>query len=397
MMVLLTLTAMSILTWLFFGLIAFMRLRHRALGTDQLELPPLTILKPIKGADPMVESNLRSFVNQDYPEFQILFGVRDHDDPIIPIIRTLQRDYPEQDIDLVLGAPDLVMNPKVNNLRHMIKSARHDLVLISDADVEAPPGYLRTIVTEKLLTGAGLVHSPLTSPTSGSLGAKLEALQLNDFVAASIAGSCFLGHQCVIGKSMLFNLSDFVALGRFDGIGNVINEDYMLGRRFAKAGKGVHLSAMPVIVRNEHRHVRGFLERHLRWSKMRRSMGLWSYTMELLLHPTPWLLLLAATVVYGRGHEALALDRQTALAALAAALIFKIGVNELLAQRYSFKPIGTGSWPLILLKDILVIVIWSCGLVDNRVNWRGKVMHLESGGKLRMAPDSNSMTAGSRV
>ena len=102
--------------------------------------PPVTIFKPLKGLDDGLEANLRSFFALDYPEYQLLFGVADRDDPAIPLVQRLIEEHPGRDARLIIGAPPFGLNPKVENLAAMWPHRKHETVLISDsnAGMEVP-------------------------------------------------------------------------------------------------------------------------------------------------------------------------------------------------------------------------------------------------------------------
>src|SRR6185437_12187382 len=108
-------------------------------------LPPVSVLKPLKGADSGLRENLETFFHLDYPEFEILFSVADPDDPAAQIVRDLIALHPEIKAELIVGQVEVGANPKVNNLVFSYGRARHDWVLISDSNVRVPPDYLATL------------------------------------------------------------------------------------------------------------------------------------------------------------------------------------------------------------------------------------------------------------
>jgi multidrug transporter EmrE-like cation transporter len=120
------------------------RRRQRALGLNYT--PPATIFKPARGADAEAYENFASFLRQDYPEYQIIFGLREESDPAAPIIRRLIADFPERDVELVISSEEFGHNAKVSNLQNMYAKVKHDLLLIADSDIRVGPDYLRRVV-----------------------------------------------------------------------------------------------------------------------------------------------------------------------------------------------------------------------------------------------------------
>ncbi len=165
--------------------------------------PPVTILKPIKGLDEGIERNLRSFFQLDYPCYQLLFCVADHDDPAIGVIRKLMSEFPLQDSHLVIGCPAFGLNPKVESLAAMEPHRKHDVILISDSNVLARPSYLRETACYLADPGVGLVSNIFAGTGEVHPGAVMENLQLNGFIAAGVAAAAVFRATCVVGKSML--------------------------------------------------------------------------------------------------------------------------------------------------------------------------------------------------
>lgn len=221
-------TLLSLLVLGTIQLIALMRMRslRRRRPDSGRPLPPISILKPIKGLDPELRPNLEALLAQDYPEYEVLFAVKDPDDPVIPVLRELIRNHPGAPLRLFVGATGPGMNPKVKSLGYVARYARHEHLLISDADVRPPPDYLSTLASE-LGEGVGLVHSLLLGTGERRLGSVLESLHMNSFVAASLCGADWIGHSCVVGKSMLFSRRDLAEIGGFAAVENVLAEDYL--------------------------------------------------------------------------------------------------------------------------------------------------------------------------
>ncbi len=225
-----------------FGALAAWR-SHTRPRTPVASFPPVSVLKPLCGVDTALRDNLQTFFEQDYPVFELVFGVQGEDDPAAIVVRELRAAYPDVICRLVVHDGGRGVNPKVSNLRSMMGAVMHDVVVVSDSNVAVHPAYLREMATELAQKDApgdrvGLVTSLFTGVEEETLGATLENLHLNGTVAGGVAISNeLLSKAAVVGKSMMFRRTVFERLGGFSSVAHVLAEDYVMGRMFEAAGR----------------------------------------------------------------------------------------------------------------------------------------------------------------
>ena len=324
-------------------------------------LPPVSVLKPLKGVDADLEENLASFFRLDYPCYELLFGVDDPADPALPVVRALAARHPAVPCRIIADARRVGFNPKVNNLANLDRHARHEVMWISDSNTRVAPTTLTALVAQLELPGVGLVSSPFRGIAVTQLGSAMEALQLNTFVMGGVAAVHRLwGGVCVVGKSMLLRRTTLAALGGFAFLARFLAEDQVCGEEVARSGQRVAVA--PVCIDNVLGPVtvRAFLTRHLRWARIRRRMNPAAYTGELLLNP-----------VFVALVGMLALRNWESSALFGVALVAKSTLDAMTERAIGVvRPLYR--YPaLTLAKDLLVGVVWLVPFFSTVVVWRG--------------------------
>ena len=350
--------AVAVASTLFSLLALFWATRRRGNLPDYT--PPVTVFKPLKGVDEGLEENLRSFFRLDYPVYQLVFCVADADDPAIPVVERLLAEFPDHDARLVVGCPAFGLNPKVESLAAMDRYRKHDVILISDSNVRVRPSYLRETACYLADPAVGLVSNVFAGVEESQIGAVLENLHLNGFIAGGVAAAGALGITCVVGKSMLMPVRVLEAIGGFASVRNLLAEDQVIGLRVRKAGYSIRLSHHVIENVNQSRGFMWFLNRHSRWYKIRRRLALPVFISE------PFSNLATIGIVW-------ALSGDSGIAWGGLVVLVGLGVARDALQSYWLR----GSLPklrhLLLspAKDLFLLPIWFDALVNDRVHWRG--------------------------
>jgi ceramide glucosyltransferase len=365
--------------WSTLAVVAVLRLRRRTL-TAPPRFEAITVLKPLSGLDPALETNLSSFFEQDHPAYEIVFGIQRADDPALTVARRLKLRYPHVPCRIVVH-DRAGMNPKVSNLRAMLDAVRHDWIVVSDSNVCVRSHWLQELATVADQPGTGLVFNPIAGDFGPSIGAQLEALQLNTIAAAGYSVATeILGHPAVLGKSMLFRRSVFESLGGFESVASLLAEDYVIGRMFSSAGYRVRIAPTPA--RNVQAvSVRQFLARQLRWAMLRCRLQPVAFAVEPLLGPLP---LIALGAVSGDAHLPLAAAAGAICLIRDAVLLSWMRVDAATPRRQVTNWLAhiTSGLALGALREILMIAVWAAAPFVRHVCWRGHRLRLSAGTRL---------------
>jgi len=200
--------------------------------------PPVSILKPLKGTDPEMYESLRSHCLQNYPEYEILFGVKDANDPASEMVERLKAEFPQRLIRLVICPENLGANTKVSNLAQMLPGARYELLIVNDSDIRVETDYLRRITAPLGDPKVGMVTCLYRGVPAGTLGSRLESMGIGtDFsagvlVARQVEGGIRFG----LGSTLGFRRHDLEAIGGFQAFVDYLADDYEIGRRIAALG-----------------------------------------------------------------------------------------------------------------------------------------------------------------
>src|SRR5215470_4391277 len=255
--------------------------------------PPVTILKPLRGLDPQMYESFRSHCVQDYPEYEIIFGVSEADDPAVEAVHRLMSEFPQCSIQLVVCPQVMGNNRKTSNLVQMLPQARNDYILINDSDIYVTPDYLRRVMAPFKRPQVGMVTCPYRGIAADTLGSKLESIGIStDFIAGVLAARQIEnGIHFALGSTLAISRVALDAIGGLRPLVNYLADDFELGSRVSKAGFEVVLADVVVETHLPAYSFRGFFEHQLRWARSTRDSRRMGYIGLLLTFGLPWAIL----------------------------------------------------------------------------------------------------------
>jgi ceramide glucosyltransferase len=344
-------------------------------STGQPFLPPISILKPLKGLDDNLFDNLESLCIQDYPCYEIIFSLQDHNDPACKVAMKIKEKYPDRDITVLVKRCNAGLNPKVNNLIPAQEKAKYEYILVSDSNVMVDKNYLKQIVKHMEHPEVGLVSNMIQGVGGRSFGAIFENLHMNSFVIGSVCFlEKFLKMPCVVGKSMLMRKRYLESIGGFMAVKDVLAEDYIIGKKMKERGKRVILSNYIIKNVNEYWGIRKFLNRHTRWGKLRWRIGGMRYISELL---TNAVFMAFLPLVF---WEPARITISFAMLVSSLKVLGDLYLGSLVQEsnrdtNTELEPSLSSMSPLYYLlspiKDLIIGVVWFIPLFSNTVVWRG--------------------------
>ncbi|HWB85547.1 MAG TPA: bacteriohopanetetrol glucosamine biosynthesis glycosyltransferase HpnI [Bryobacteraceae bacterium] len=328
--------------------------------------PAVSILKPVHGRDPRFYQAIRSHAEQDYSEFEILFGVSDPRDAALTDIERLQREFPAIPMRVVAVSTD-VPNTKAGVLAELSRQARHPLLLVNDSDIVVERGYLRAVAAPLEDPKVGLVTC-LYRAGADSWPAQWEALGIATEFAPSVLVARLLGMRgFALGSTMAFRAATLREAGGFEAIAGFLADDYQLGRNISQLGYGIVFA--PAVVETNLGSV-GWSQvwRHqLRWSRTIRVSRRSGYYGYLTTHAVFWSLVAFAARLWWVGGAALAVRILAALA---------VGAGVLRDRK-----VWRLCW-LIPARDLFGFAVWLGGIFGTSVDWRGEKLRLYADGRI---------------
>lgn len=327
--------------------------------------PAISVLKPLHGPEPLQEEALTSVCTQDYPDYQIVFGVQRADDPAIPVVQRLQARFPDRDIVLVQDPTFHGENRKVGNLINMLASARHDVLVIADSDLHVQPDYLRDLAATLALPGVGLVTTLYAGlPAMRAVPALLGATQItHGFLPGALLARA-MGRQDCLGATMCLRRETLTRIGGFHALVDHLADDNVLGRLVAGLGLKVALAGTVPATTVPEATMRALFRHELRWARTIRALEPGAFAGSALQYPLFWAALaivLSGGTIWSVGMFALAWVFRAAAGT---------GIDRALAPKLQRLAFGCPVW-LLPGRDVLSIVVMLASYAGKRVDWRG--------------------------
>lgn len=358
-----------------FCVIDFFRPRRESGRRSAGFAPPASIIKPVRGVDREAYENFASFCRLDYPEYEILFAVADEDDPVIPVIRKLQADFPERAIRLITRIPRIGANNKVNSLCRLVAEAKYDLLVMSDSDVRVEADYLRQVAAPFGDSRVGAVTALYRSFPGSTVGSALKALgmAMDSAPAALVARKLEGNMQFAFGWTMATTRACLEAIDGWEAMANHHSDDFELGNRLARHGYRVELLRKPVSMVAPSESIRQFVLSEMRWAiglRNVRPAGNWGLAFTFGL---PWSVVAALTVLAAHWPWIIAAAYPLAY------LILRIGLTWTAGAWGLQDRAATEKLWLVPLRDAISFVIWVSGFFSNEITWRGLSYRVDHG------------------
>jgi len=331
--------------------------------------PPVTILKPVRGIDPEAFAAFESHCRQDYPEFEIIFGVWDPADPAIATIEQLKKEFPDRSLRLIVCPEILGTNRKVSNLVQMLPHARHQHLIVNDSDVRVPQDYLRKVMAPFADAKVGMVTALYRGAPEKTLGSKLESLGIStDFIGGVLAARVLEnGIRFALGSTLAIRRDLLAQVGGFEALLDYLADDYEMGKRTGDAGFRVELAGTVVETHLPAYSFGNFFEHQLRWARGMRDSRHAGYFGLVLTFAVPWSVF--ALIAAGGAPWAWVLFVVTVLARLAVAgVVGRIILRDPHVWRLLW---------LLPLRDFMALLVWCASYAGHTIIWRGERFRLK--------------------
>jgi ceramide glucosyltransferase len=331
---------------------------------------PVTVFKPLCGDEPFLYENLRSFCDQDYPRFEVVFGVRDPGDPAVAVAERVMREFPNVETRLVVDHRVHGANYKASNLANMSGAAKHDLFVIADSDMRVGRGYLASVTAPLGDPAVGVVTCLYVGTPAPGIWSALGAMFINEWFIPSVlvahvrraAPSCF-------GSTMALRREVLDGVGGFRALADHLADDYVLGRLVAARELRIVLSRYVVETVVAEPSLGSLWRHELRWARTIRSVRPLGHALSFVTYAVPLALLNLWASPTGPVGGAL----------LAAAVGLRLGIHA--ATRRALGASAGAAW-LTPIRDVLCLGVWGASLFGQTVRWRGRELTVGPGGRL---------------
>lgn len=358
------------------AVVAVLAWKFRRRSGHALPSPPVTVLKPLCGAEPGLYAHLRSFCEQDYPEFEIVYGVREADDPACAVVERLMAEFPALPMKLVVDPSLHGSNRKVSNLINMLPHAHHEVLVMADSDAFVGRDYLGAVTAPLRESGVGLVTCLYCGVPTPGIWSRLGAMYINEWYIPSVLLTWMFGYEgYVSGQTLCLRRSTLQAIGGLQVLADQLAEDYRLGELVRGLNQRIVLS--PYLLSGEHHEpdLSSMTRHELRWMRTIRVLRPRSFLGIFVTFSLP-LALIGITFASSAARVPL-----VAWSLFAVILISRMMLH--FAHRiHGQRPMLSDFW-LLPLRDVLLCWIWCRSFFSTRVNWRGNEFDVDADGVMR--------------
>jgi len=350
--------------------------RLRGASAVAQERPPVTLLKPLCGAEPGLYEHLRTFCLQDYPEYQIIFGVRDPADPARAVAERLAAEFPSLPIDIVVNPQQHGNNHKISNLINMLERSRHNMLVMADSDAFVGPDYLATVTAPLLDPKVGLVTCTYRAVPTDSIWSRLGAMYMNEWYLPSVLLAWLFGYEgYVSGQTMCLRHDTLRAIGGFRAIANHLADDHRLGELIRGLRLRVVLSPYLVTGVHHEQNLASLTRHELRWMRTIHVLRPWSFRMIFLSFSFP-LAVLGLLLAAGGGLHSSAVWTLFGIAAVMRLALY-------CQYRLTHDPDPLSDLWLLPVRDGLLCWVWFRSFFTSRITWRGAEFDVDADGFMR--------------
>ena len=341
---------------------------------SKIWVPGITLLKPLKGADAFTRDCLRSWLSQDYHgPVQILFAVNSETDPACLVVREVMGEFPQVKAELVICQNLRGTNAKMAKLAEISERIQNPVVVVSDADVRIPAGFLKQLIPPLEDSKVGLVHCFYQMANPANVAMELEAVAMNvDFWSQVLQAKSLKPLDFAMGAVMALRKETLNEIGGFAVLQNCLADDYQLGNRIARRGYRIEICPVVVECWDEPSGWRSVWKHQLRWARTIRVCQPLPYFFSILANPLLW------PAVWVCGCPTLWI----AWAAVAVAILLRLVGSWDLQRKLTKRPPQMSAFWLPVLKDVLQVSIWIAAFSGSTVEWRGQRMVLKRDGTL---------------
>lgn len=328
--------------------------------------PGVSVLKPLRGLDPNTYEAFVSQIRQNYPNFEVLFGARDQDDPAAAAVERLQREFPDAPVRFIAGADD-APNGKVGVLMELARHAVHPVWIVNDSDIKVGPGYLAEVVAPLANPSIGVVTCPYRAK-GHTAAAQWEAIGIaTDFMPSTLVAQLLGVREFGLGSTLAFRAADLEVAGGFAALADYLADDYQLAKRITSLGKRALLSTCVVETSLGDASWTGIWRHQLRWARTICTSKGAGYAGLPITHAGVWILIAASCGAW-----------------LPAALLF---VLRLLSAWFSAavlrSPRSLALFFLAPFWDLYAFCVWCASYTGREVRWRDRVLRIGRDGRIR--------------